>query len=572
MANEIINAQPTIEETLGIEQEQPIMSEIPQQPIQTEPVVEPVIEPSKKDKPGDKFKKAFKKREEERLGKAEVERREVGQVREEEIAKEQEDIKIQAQNDQKIVEIDEQINNLKTDIEYANARGLSSEAMQSKIKELEVEKNKLSGTPMAGEDLKPFPVDQIDPEQLTGEVEGSKEPATVGDVKDAMNPDNFEVDKNEVIDQAKEINKQRTNIQAQQLALQNEIDEQRSMVDKAMQNMREEDTKLMAIDTNRFWKNKNTFEKIMLGAALIFGGAGGVNRAAQIVNNQIQQDIDAQKTDNKTKLAKREEAFRRVNAELTRMEKLTSSQAKIENIKLLKAKLAAEQVKANEERKQLQHAAQLKDLILKKGIKVEDLSPSQINAIFSKEDFARAKDLRNEYNKQTTKLGTREVVNAFRDIKALANKEDVSGPTDIFLLTKAMKFIDPNSVVREGEFHIAETASPPIKAVVRIAQKMAKGTRLTEGDRKNFEDNARMLLKTKLKTQQSINNRYKSLSRQNGLPSSMIVEDFSISQVSPREALYEKQKVKNPKLKRSTFDNSLDRLIDAGKLSSKFKD
>lgn len=56
--------------------------------------------------------------------------------------------------------------------------------------------------------------------------------------------------------------------------------------------------KSATIDPNRFWANKSTGDKIMAGIGIFLGGLGrnGGNDALQIVQNAINRDIDAQKT------------------------------------------------------------------------------------------------------------------------------------------------------------------------------------------------------------------------------------------------------------------------------------
>lgn len=481
--------------------------------------------------------------------------------KDEALKQEQKNIAQKEQDNVKASKLDAEMQKLQANIDYAKQNNLSSSALEAKLQELKAEKDALvpEQAPEASDDAI---ADQY-VEPVTGQTqpEDSREPATVGDVAQAMSPENMQVSKDQVMQQAQAINQQKIANQAQQLALQSEIDDQREMAEKAMNQLRKEDTQLNAIDPDRFWKSRSTWQKIGLGIAMMLGGGRNGNKAVDVVQNFINQDIEAQKLDNKQKLAKREEAFRRVTMELNKLEGLTKDQGKLENIKLAKQKMVNAQIKANEERKKLIQQGMLKDLILKKGIKLENLTPSQINSIFTKEDFKRAQDLRGEFNKQTTKLGTREVVNAFGDITALANFV-ASGPTDIFLLTKAMKFIDPNSVVREGEFHIAETASPPIKTLVRLANKFARGTRITAGDRKNFAKNALLLMKVKLKTQKKIADRYKSLARQSGVPSSLVVEDFNLADASKKEAIWEARKRKNPKADRAAFDRGWDKIAE----------
>lgn len=52
------------------------------------------------------------------------------------------------------------------------------------------------------------------------------------------------------------------------------------------------------VDTDRFWNNTSTAGKIAAGIGLFLGSFGaGPNRAVDVINNSIRQDIDAQKAD-----------------------------------------------------------------------------------------------------------------------------------------------------------------------------------------------------------------------------------------------------------------------------------
>ena len=453
------------------------------------------------------------------------------------------------QDEKKALELQGRIDKLRADVQYAKDNNLESGSLQARLQNLESEQTALI---TKKEKLTPKPPQPIMEDVETREDKLKAEQLATQDYVDkAMQPESQPVQKQEIDNIVRDIKTQRVVNVANKLAMQDEIDKQRAVVEKSMERLKGEDLRLNKIDPNRFWNGKKGWSKVRLTLGLLFGGRGAI----QAVQNAVERDIDAQKLDNKSKLAHREEAYRRINAEINRLEGMTRDSFKLEQLKLAKQKMVAEQIKANEARMRQAQRDSMRDYITQNNVKLEDLSPSMINSIFTKEDFKQAQNLRGEFNAQTQKLGTREVLNAFGDIQALSNYV-ANGPTDIYLLTKAMKFIDPNSVVREGEFHIAETASPPIKAVVRIAQKFAKGTRLTDGDRKAFAQNAVLLLKVKLKNQEKIAQRYRSLSQQHGIPSSMVVEDFKLKDISKKEAMWEKQKAKNPKAKRDVFERS----------------
>lgn len=57
--------------------------------------------------------------------------------------------------------------------------------------------------------------------------------------------------------------------------------------------------KSFSIDPGRYWKNQSVADKVGIGIALILGafGSGQTNRAAEIINDAIAQDVNAQKAD-----------------------------------------------------------------------------------------------------------------------------------------------------------------------------------------------------------------------------------------------------------------------------------
>lgn len=69
-----------------------------------------------------------------------------------------------------------------------------------------------------------------------------------------------------------------------------------------------QDVQSAKVDPRRLWNNKSTGEKIGTALGLIFGGIGSglthqPNLAAQFLENQVQQDIEAQKNDQSNKMS-----------------------------------------------------------------------------------------------------------------------------------------------------------------------------------------------------------------------------------------------------------------------------
>jgi hypothetical protein len=167
-------------------------------------------------------------------------------------------------------------------------------------------------------------------------------------------------------------------------------------------------------------------------------------------------------------------------------------------------------------------------------------------------------------------MGTNKVVASYKRIGEAAKNPSAAG--DLAMVFNYMKMLDPGSVVRESEFRNAASAGA---LTDRYAQKMydqiVSGRFLSPPQRQDFLRRSGRLLKGQLDSQKLIDDRYKRLSRNSGIPHQLVVEEYSLNTFSPREVLWEKKKASNSKLKRSDFDKSVDRLIEQGKLSKKFE-
>ena len=96
---------------------------------------------------------------------------------------------------------------------------------------------------------------------------------------------------------------------------------------------------------------------------------------------------------------------------------------------------------------------------------------------------------RKEYSDQTA--GYREVKSAYG--RVLASQDNAVG--DLSLIFGYMKMLDPGSVVREGEFATAQNAAGVPDRVLNIYNRILRGERLNEGQRKAFKGQAEGLFK-----------------------------------------------------------------------------
>ena len=106
-----------------------------------------------------------------------------------------------------------------------------------------------------------------------------------------------------------------------------------------------------------------------------------------------------------------------------------------------------------------------------------------------KTTFERSKVIRNEFDKKSTEF--KKVRDAYGRVKASADTPDASG--DIALIFNFMKMLDPGSTVREGEYATAEQSGSVDKKVVNLYNKLTKGERLTDDQRKMFVQRSKSL-------------------------------------------------------------------------------
>lgn len=120
----------------------------------------------------------------------------------------------------------------------------------------------------------------------------------------------------------------------------------------------------------------------------------------------------------------------------------------------------------------------------KTGIEVEQvLSGSGKGSLTSPKDkFEAENKLRDEFQKQTQTFS--KVRDAYS--KLVAASQNPNAMSDIALIYAYMKQLDPDSVVREGEFATAQNAGGIPDRIVNIYNRSLNGTRLNDVQRKNI--------------------------------------------------------------------------------------
>ena len=98
---------------------------------------------------------------------------------------------------------------------------------------------------------------------------------------------------------------------------------------------------------------------------------------------------------------------------------------------------------------------------------------------------------------------------AFNNLLAAANEDTAAG--DVAFIFEFMRMVDPNSVVREGEFQLAEDASPLMLKLEKLLNKAKTGERLLPSQRDEFLSTAGSILDKSIKIYQDTESEYKKI-------------------------------------------------------------
>jgi hypothetical protein len=264
---------------------------------------------------------------------------------------------------------------------------------------------------------------------------------------------------------------------------------------------------------------------------------GNTNNALNIINKAIDDDIGAQRA-NITQLGNKANLQRQMMSDLrakyddetagnlaVRAAMLDQAQRKISQIGL---GLKSEQAKANavdlmakidqEKNNSLLQLAQLT------GDKVATRTMTEF-ATPSRDDKAANEavmNIRKERNALATTKETQARNTAMNNLRISASKN--TGPADITFITSYMKMLDPGSVVREGEFKLAEGAGGKAQAMLNMANKVLKGGRLTPEVKADFLAVAEETMAQQLVEQDLADVPFRLQAKQMGLAPELIFE------------------------------------------------
>ena len=108
----------------------------------------------------------------------------------------------------------------------------------------------------------------------------------------------------------------------------------------------------------------------------------------------------------------------------------------------------------------------------------------------------------------------------------LASAEDPSPAGDISLIFAYMKMLDPNSVVREGEFATAQSAGSVPETIWAKYNQALEGTRLADTVRQDFVDRAQRIYDSAAKDFGTVYSTYEDIARRSNLDPSRALIDY----------------------------------------------
>ena len=120
--------------------------------------------------------------------------------------------------------------------------------------------------------------------------------------------------------------------------------------------------------------------------------------------------------------------------------------------------------------------------------------------------------------------GFRKRQSGFRSVLAASKRDSAAG--DHALIFSYMKTQDPDSVVRESEFDIAQSLGSIPQRLRAAATQVANGERLTPQQRQDFVDTSNAIYMDHLQQQQEITNQYSTIAESYGYTPSRVIVNF----------------------------------------------
>tara|TARA_R100001129_G_C5299929_1_gene242273 strand:+ start:244 stop:1350 length:1107 start_codon:yes stop_codon:yes gene_type:complete len=139
----------------------------------------------------------------------------------------------------------------------------------------------------------------------------------------------------------------------------------------------------------------------------------------------------------------------------------------------------------------------------------------------AKTKFTQEKNLRDSFIKES-KINQK-ALEGFNKVARSATAEP-SGANDVALVFGFMKTIDPNSVVREGEFAQAQQTTGVPARILNLYNRLTEGERLTPEQRENFLQSAKQQVQQYIFNQSELEKTYTNLATSYKLDPTKVVQ------------------------------------------------
>lgn len=153
------------------------------------------------------------------------------------------------------------------------------------------------------------------------------------------------------------------------------------------------------------------------------------------------------------------------------------------------------------------------------------LGGSGKGAMTSPADLFKAENtLRDEHTKQSGTFV--KIRDAYSKVNEAAKNPNAA--SDIALIFSYMRILDPESVVREGEFATAEKARGVPDTILNTYNRLLKGERLNNEQRAKFVGEAKKVYDSQRRSQDKLDKTYRGLADRYGLNAENIVQDLAL--------------------------------------------
>ena len=110
-----------------------------------------------------------------------------------------------------------------------------------------------------------------------------------------------------------------------------------------------------------------------------------------------------------------------------------------------------------------------------------------------------------------------DVASSYDVISDIANRKQPSPQDDLSLIYSYVKMLDPNSVVREGEFATAENSASVPDRIRNAYNKVIQGTRLNSDQRSQYSNAAKGIYESRSRRYKDLVSEYSDYARDAGL-------------------------------------------------------